>query len=170
MKEHKQHFLDKCSYGLYVITSCDGSRVNGQISDALMQVTATPPRVAVSICQFEYTHEMIVKSKVFGVSVLSVLADLKFIGNFGFRSGRDFDKFKNVKYKLSKNGCPLLLEKTVSHFEAKVIKTIDLKTHTLFIADVLEGEIVNDSKALTYCYYKEHLKGKAHKNSPSFHQ
>ena len=168
MKEQKQHFLDKCSYGLYVITSCDEKKINGQISDALMQVTATPQRVAVSICQFEYTHEMIMKSRVFGVSVLSIAADLKFIGTFGFKSGRDSDKFESVKYKLSKNGCPLLLENVVSHFEAKVIETIDLKTHTLFIADVLQGDIVEDSKALTYCYYKEHLKGKAHKNSPSY--
>jgi len=168
--QEQQHFLDKCSYGLYVITSCDGEKLNGQISDALIQVTATPARVAVSICTFEYTHEMIIKSKVFGVSVLSTSADLKFIGNFGFRSGRDFDKFKDVKYQFGTLGCPLLLENTTAHFEVKVIKTIDLGTHTLFIGDVQDGKIVKDTDVLTYCFYKEHLKGKPHKNSPSYRE
>ena len=168
MKELKKRFLDKCSYGLYIVTSCDEKKINGQISDALIQITATPPRVAVSMCQFEYTHEMILKSKVFAVSVLNMSADLNFIGNFGFRSGRDFDKFKDIKYKIGKNGCPLVLEHTASYFEAKVIKTMDLGTHTLFIADVLDGEMIKDSEVLTYCYYKEHLKGKVHKNSPSY--
>lgn len=167
----RQTVLDNCSYGLYIVTSHSGGKLNGQISDALMQITAFPPRVAVSINKTELTHEYISKSGNFAVSILGKTADLPFIGLFGFKSGRDIDKLSQVQYKIGKNGCPITLENTVAAFEVKVFESVDLGTHTLFIGDVIEGEIIDDeTEVLTYRYYQQYLKGKTPKNSPSYHE
>ena len=164
-----QQVLDNLSYGLYVVTSHLDGKLNGQITDALMQVTAFPPRVAVSINKSELTHEYITKSGVFGVSIIGRSADLKFIGLFGFNSGRNIDKFAHVKHEIGGAGCPLVTENTVAVFEAKVREAIDLDTHTIFVGDVLSGEMVKDAEVLTYRYYTRTMKGKVSKNSPSFH-
>ena len=87
------------SYGLYIVTSRDGDRLNGQIVNTVIQVTSDPPRVAVIINKKNLTHEYISKSKVFGVSVLDEATPMKFLGPFGFRSGRDMNKFKEVEFK-----------------------------------------------------------------------
>jgi len=166
----RQTVLDNCSYGLYIVTSHLDGRLNGQISDALMQVTAVPPRVAVSINKNELTHEFITKSRVFAVSILSKSADVRFIGLFGFRTGRDIDKLSQVQHKIGKTGCPLVTEHAVSVFEAQVRETVDLETHTAFIGDVLRGEIIEDTEVLTYAYYISEMKGKVSKHSPSYHR
>ena len=165
----RQTILANLSYGLYVVTSHLDGKLNGQITDALMQVTAFPPRVAVSINKNELTHEYIAKSGVFAVSILAQSADLRFIGLFGFNSGRNINKLAQVKYKIGQTGCPMVTQNTVAVFEAKVRKAIDLHTHTLFVGDVLNGEIVNDLEILTYRYYTRTMKGKVSRNSPSFH-
>jgi len=165
----RQEVLDRLSYGLYVVTShCDG-KLNGQISDALMQVTAFPPRVAVSINKDELTHEYISKSAVFAVSILSRSADMPFIGLFGFKSGRDVDKLSQIRHKIGRTGCPLVTENAVAAFEAEVRATLDLDTHTLFVADVVAGEVIEEARILTYRYYTDEMKGKVPKNSPSYH-
>ncbi len=164
-----QQVLDNLSYGLYIVTSCLDGKGNGQITDALMQVTAFPPRVAVSINKSELTHEYIAKSGVFGVSILGRSADLKFVGLFGFNSGRNIDKLSRVRHETGKTGCPLVIENTVAVFEGNIRETIELNTHTLFVADVLSGDMVDDAEILTYRYYTHNMKGKVSKNSPSFH-
>ena len=164
----RQTVLDDCSYGLYIVCSQLNGKLNGQITDALMQVTAFPPRVAVSINKDELTHEFIRDSGVFAVTILSRSADLPFVGLFGFRSGRDVDKLSQVEHKIGETGCPLVIENAVAVFEAQVIETVDLGTHTMFAADVLSGEIIADAPPLTYRYYKRNLKGKVSRNSPSY--
>ena len=165
----RQTVLDKLSYGLYIVTSHLESRLNGQISDALMQVTAVPSRVAVSINKKELTHEFISNSGVFGVSILSRSADLRFIGLFGFRSGRDIDKLAQVTHTIGETGCPLVTQNTVAAFETKIIRSLDVGTHTIFVGDVLTGEIIADADILTYHYYTNVVKGKVSRNSPSYH-
>lgn len=165
-----QSTLDCCSYGLYIVTSHSNGKLNGQISDALMQVTAFPPQTAVCINKSELTHEYIKESGVYAVNILNKSADLPFIGLFGFKSGRDIDKFSKVKHKIGETGCPVVLENTVSTFEVKVTKEIDLGTHTMFIGDVVNAEQIKDSEVMTYSYYKTNLKGKTSKNSPSYHE
>jgi rubredoxin len=111
------------------------------------------------------------KSKVFAASIVSRKADMMFIGNFGFKSGRDIDKFTSVKYKPGKNGSPIVTENAVSVFEASIFDTVDLGTHTLFLADVTDAEEVDTSeKILTYRYYTHYMKGKVPKNAPSYHE
>lgn len=168
VEDIRQTVLDRCSYGLYIVTSHLGHRLNGQITDALMQVTAFPPCVAISIAKNELTHEFISQSGVSAASILARSADLPFIGLFGFRTGRDFDKLSQVRHKIGRTGCPLVTENTVAVFEATVSQTVALSTHTMFIGDVLTGEIIDDAEILTYNHYTRVMKGKVPRNSPSY--
>jgi ferric-chelate reductase [NAD(P)H] len=164
----RQRVLDQCSYGLYVVTSRLEGKLNGQISDALMQVTAFPPRVAVSINKEELTHEYISGSGVFAASILGRSAGMPFIGLFGFRSGRDVDKLSQVEHRIGESGCPLVTQQAVAVFEARVLEAIDVGTHTLFVGDVLAGEMIEEGEILTYSYYTHVMKGRVPKNSPSY--
>ena len=136
--------LHKISYGVYVICSKNGEKINGQIANALFQVTSEPPTIAVSINKQNLTHEYIKKSNFFTVSILSENTPMIFIGNFGFKSGRDIDKFKDVEYKLGKAKVPIVLDNTLACIEAKVIDKIDAGTHTIFIGKVEDAEILSE--------------------------
>ena len=156
------------SYGLYIVTSFKGDRLNGQIVNTVIQVTSEPPRVAVIINKKNLTHEFIAKSKVFGVSVLEEPAPMTFFGPFGFKSGRDVDKLAKVNFKKGSTGCPLITDHCLSVLEAEVIDRIDLGSHTIFVADVISSEVLKTGQPLTYHYYHNHLKGKSPKNAPTF--
>ncbi|RLF56376.1 MAG: High molecular weight rubredoxin [Thermoplasmata archaeon] len=160
--------LHKISYGLYVVCSKDGDKKNGQIANAIFQVTSEPQTVAISINKQNLTHEYIDKSNIFTVSVLSTEATMKFIGNFGFKSGRDIDKFQDVKFKLSKSNVPLILNYAVACFEAEVTNKIDAGTHTIFIGKVVDAEILSDEKPMTYKYYHETKGGYSPKTAPTY--
>jgi ferric-chelate reductase [NAD(P)H] len=155
------------SYGLYIVTSRDGDRLNGQIVNTVIQVTSDPPRVAVIVNKKNLTHELISKSRIFGVSVLDESAPLTFFGPFGFRSGRDVNKFKSVQYKEGTTGCPLITQHAVSVLEAEVFDQIDLGTHTIFIGNAVNTEVLKSGRPLTYRYYHEELKGKSPPNAPT---
>jgi ferric-chelate reductase [NAD(P)H] len=156
------------SYGLYIVTSLDGGRLNGQIVNTVIQVTSDPARVAVIVNKQNLTHEFISKSGLFGVSVLDESAPMTFLGPFGFRSGRDVDKLSQVQFKIGVTGCPLVLEHALSVLEAKVINQIDLGTHTIFIGDTVNAEVLKAGRPLTYRYYQESLKGKAPPAAPTY--
>jgi ferric-chelate reductase [NAD(P)H] len=156
------------SYGLYIVTSCAENRLNGQIVNTVIQVTSDPARVAVIVNKNNLTHDFISESKVFGASVLDESATLKFIGLFGFRSGRDIDKFAEVGFALGSTGCPLVTENCLSWLEARVIDQIDVGTHTLFVGEVMASQVIKEGNPLTYLHYHTALKGKAHKQSPTY--
>jgi len=156
------------SYGLYIVTSRDEKRLNGQIVNTVIQVTSDPPRVAVIINKNNLTHDFILKSQVFAVSVLEESTPFKFIGPFGFRSGRDIDKISAVEHKLGVTGCPLIIENSLSALEAEVINHIDLGTHTIFVANVVGSEVLKDGRPLTYQHYHENLKGKSPPTAPTY--
>jgi ferric-chelate reductase [NAD(P)H] len=160
--------LRDLSYGLYIVTSKDDDKVNGQIVNTVIQVTSEPPRVAVIINKKNLTHAFISKSKLFAVSVLEESAPMTFFGPFGFRSGREVDKLGKVAFKKGVTGCPLVTEHSLSVLEAEVIDEIDLRTHTIFVADVLSSEVLKPGRPLTYHYYHEHLKGKLPRNAPTY--
>jgi flavin reductase (DIM6/NTAB) family NADH-FMN oxidoreductase RutF/rubredoxin len=160
--------LHKISYGLYVVCSKNDKKINGQIANALFQVTSTPATIAVSINKQNLTHEYIEKSKCLTVSILSEETPLTFIGNFGFKSGQDIDKFKEVKYTLGKNKVPILKEYTLAYLEAKVIDKVDVGTHTIFIANVLNGEILSEDNPMTYEYYHKVKGGYSPKTAPTY--
>ncbi|MCD5425766.1 MAG: flavin reductase family protein [Methanosarcinaceae archaeon] len=160
--------LHKISYGMYVITSKLDGKLNGQIANVVFQITAEPPTIAISINKQNLTCEFIQKSKSFGVSVLSKDTPLKFIGHFGFRSGRTCDKFIDVDYKIEKNGVLILQDCIVAYLEAEVINTIDAGTHIIFIGKIIINEIINDKEPMTYEYYHEVKRGTTHKNAPTY--
>ena len=156
------------SYGLYIVTSKDGDKINGQIVNTVIQVTSEPPWVAITINKKNLTHEYIMKSKVFAAMVLDNNVPMTFLGPFGFRSGRDVNKFDGVDYKIGNTGSPIVTEHTLSMIEAEVINNIHLGTHTIFIGNVLNSEVLKKGTPLTYRFYYEHLKGKTPPNAPSF--
>lgn len=149
----------KISYGLYLINSKKGDKFNGQIANTLFQVTANPPQLAVAINKSNLTHEFIEESKVFTASILSREIPMTFIGNFGYKSGRDIDKFKNVKYKTGVTGAPIVTENTIGYFEVEVNQKVDVGSHTLFIGTVVSCSMVENTDALTYDYYHQVKKG-----------
>ena len=152
--------LRKIPYGLYIISSKKNAKINGQIVNALFQVTSEPKTVAISINKKNLTHQYISSSKVFTASILCQQCPLKFIGNFGYKSGRDIDKFKNVNYKIGKTGAPIVIENTVGYFEAKVINKLSVGTHTIFIGEVIDAEVLTQETVLTYEYYHQVKGGK----------
>ncbi len=156
------------SYGLYIVTSHDGERLNGQIVNTVVQVTSEPPRVAVIVNKQNLTHEFMVKSQVFAACVLDESATMLFLGRFGFRSGRDIDKFDQIHYRLGITGSPIVLDNTLSALEARIIHQIDLGTHTVFVGDVVASEVLQPGSPLTYRYYHEHMKGKTPPKAPSY--
>jgi ferric-chelate reductase [NAD(P)H] len=160
--------LRDLSYGLYIVTSRDGKRLNGQIVNTVIQVTSEPPRIAVIINKKNLTHEFRKKSKVFGVTVLEESVPLTFLGHFGFKSGREIDKFSKVRFKHGTTGCPLVIEHALSVLEAEVVDEIDVGSHTIFIGDAVGSEVIKPGRPLTYQVYHEVLKGKSPKNAPTY--
>lgn len=160
--------LSRLSYGLYVVSSMKDGRINGQITNALFQVTSNPPTVAVSICKENLTHSYIRASDKFSISVLSQNTPMTFIGLFGFRSGRTSNKFEAVNYKSGITGVPVVLQHTIAFIEAEVTGQLDCGTHTIFAGRVIDGQILNDDPPLTYDYYRNIKKGKSPKNAPTY--
>jgi flavin reductase (DIM6/NTAB) family NADH-FMN oxidoreductase RutF/rubredoxin len=160
--------LHKISYGLYVISSKKGERFNGQIANTVFQTTSEPPTIAVSINNKNLTHEFIRESKVFSVSVLSKETPLKFIGHFGFKSGRDIDKFKDINYKVGITGAPIVMENAIGYLEVELVDSLDVGTHTVFIGKVIGAEMIKDEEPMTYAYYHEIKGGKTPKTAPTY--
>ena len=160
--------LHQINYGLYIITSTQGGKFNGQIANTLFQVTSEPPTVAVSINKQNLTHEFIRDSHVFAASILSRDPPLSFIGNFGFKSGRDGDKLAQVSYKIGKTGAPVVLDHTLGYLEVKVINEVDVGTHTIFTGNVVEAETLRSGEPMTYAYYHIVKRGTAPKTAPTY--
>jgi len=162
--------LNNISYGVYVVTSGKEGRCNGQIANTVVQVSSQPPTVAVSINKQNYTHEIIKETGVYAVSVLSETTPLSFIGDFGFRCGRQVDKFKGVEYKIGKTGARIVLSDAVAYFEARVIDLIDVGTHTLFIGEVVDAELLSDESPMTYDSYHKSKRGITPQSAPTYAQ
>ncbi len=160
--------LHRISYGLYVVTSGKESDCSGQIANTVIQVTSEPATIAVSINKQNFTHKFMRKSGVFVVSILSKNTPLKFIGHFGFKSGRDIDKLEGINYKTGKTGAPIVLDNAVAYIETKVIKEVDAGTHTVFVGEVVDAEILTDEKPMTYAYYHLAKKGATPKMAPTY--
>lgn len=160
--------LFKLSYGMCIVSSKKGDRVNGCIVNTVFQITPEPPMVAASINRACLTHEYISDSKVFAVSILSQDAPMSFIGKFGFRSGRDVDKFEGITYKMGQTGAPIVLDNTVGFLEAEVTLSIDVETHTLFIANIVACGAIDDGEPMTYAYYRDIKHGRTPKTAATY--
>ena len=155
------------SYGIFIVCSCSEGKASGQIANTVFQVSAEPPRIAVAINKKNFTHDLITASDIMTVSVLDDETPMQLIGRFGFRSGRDFDKLEGVETMEGNHGCPCVTEHAVSVFEAEVFGSVDVGTHTLFVADVVSGKMLSDKQPLTYAMYHD-KKGKAPETAPTY--
>jgi flavin reductase (DIM6/NTAB) family NADH-FMN oxidoreductase RutF/rubredoxin len=160
--------LYNLSYGLYVVASEKQGKLNAQIANTVIQVTSEPPAIAVCINKQNLTHEFITESKVFTASILSQDTPLSFIGHFGFKSGREVDKLKDVNYKLGEAKAPIVLDHSLAYLEAKVINQVDVGTHTIFIGELVGADVLGEGVPMTYAYYHQVKRGTTPKTAPSY--
>ena len=160
----EQNAMFSLSYGLFVLTARDGAKDNGCIINTVTQLTDTPKRNSIAVNKANYTHDMIKKTGVFNVSVLSNDAPFAMFQHYGFQSGRDVDKFAGVQgMARATNGVYYLPYCTNAFISARVTQTIEFETHTLFIADVTEARQLSDVPSMTYAYYFANVKPKPSK-------
>ena len=152
--------LFKIGYGLYVLTAKDAGKDSGCIINTVLQVTSVPPFVGlITVNKQNYTHELIMNSRQFNISILTTDAPFEIFKHFGFQSGRDVDKFSGYDgASRSENGLLYLNKHTNAYLSFNVKDTIDFGTHTLFSADIIEGVVLNDIDSVTYTYYQRHIK------------
>ncbi len=162
---NKQVFRN-LSYGVYVISTLDGDRHTGCTANSAMQITSSPASIAVSINHDNYTNSCIKKTGKFAVSILSESSDPGIIGTFGFQSGRDTDKFSDVKYQVREGIA--VLDDACGYIVCKVTGTLETSTHTIFLGEALDGEAAGSSAPMTYAYYHNVIKGKSPKNAPTY--
>lgn len=153
--------MNNISYGLYVLTARCGDQLNGCVINTLTQVTSTPNRVSVTVNKGNFTEYMIRSSGKFNVSMIDVTADFSLFTHFGFSSGRWENKFFGYPFRRSSNGIAYIGENTCAYLSAEVVQTIDLGTHTMFIADVTDGEVLSSEAPMTYGYYHANVKPKS---------
>lgn len=149
----------KLSYGLFVLTARDGAKDNGCIINTAAQLTSSPMRISITVNKANYTHDMIQKTGVFNVSVLSESTPFSVFQQYGFQSGRTADKLSGGEPR-TENGVAYLAEHANAVISGKVVSTVDCGTHTLFIADVTEAHVLSREASATYAYYFEHIKPK----------
>lgn len=152
--------LFNIGYGLYVVTSNDGKRDNGLIVNTVSQVTNSPNRIAVTINKDNYSHHVIKQTGKMNLNCLSVDAPFSVFENFGFRSGRNADKFENCPPLRSDNGLAFLPRYINSFMSLKVEQYVDLDTHGMFICSVTEARVISDVETMTYTYYQKNVKPK----------
>ncbi len=155
----------KIGYGLYVITANVNGYDNGCIVNTVIQVTTNPNRISVTINKDNKTHDMIKDSGKFNVSMLSQKASFDIFKHFGFQSGKTVNKFNDfTDFKRSENNIPYITAGTCAYLSATVYSCVDLGTHTMFIANVIDGDVSSDDEAATYSYYHSNIKPKPEKN------
>lgn len=147
------------TYGLFVLTARCREKDNGCIINTAGQVTSTPNRISITVNKDNFTHDMIMESGKFNISILSEAADFDTFKHFGFQSGKNVDKFEGYSAaKRSENGIYYVTEGTNSYISASVEQTIDLGTHTMFIAAVDDMEVLADEPSASYAYYQASIK------------
>ncbi len=151
----------KLSYGLFLLTSNDGSKNNGCIINTCMQITDSPKQICICINKSNYTTETISKTKKFCISILTESVPFSVFERFGFQSGREIDKFNGFEsYSFAENSLPYLTAYSNAYICADVVKEIDCGTHLMFIAAVTEAVKLNEEKSVTYEYYFANIKPK----------
>ncbi|MCR5370211.1 MAG: flavin reductase [Clostridium sp.] len=151
----------KLSYGLFVLTAKRGEKDNGCITNTAIQVTSEPNRISIAVNKANYTHDMVLETGKFNVSIISQKADFDLFKHFGFQSGRDVDKFADfTDCERAENGIFYITKGTNAVISAEVEQSIDLGSHTLFIAKVTDLKVLDAASSATYEYYQENIKPK----------
>jgi len=163
--------FSKLSYGVYVVASGNREQQNAFVATTVMQVTSEPAQIMVACNKNNFTTQFIRDAKAFSASVLKQSYKPTTLGTFGFRSGKDYNKFEHCNdFIFGENThTPIVLEDCLAWFECKLTDEVDVGTHILFIGEVLDAQVVAaDETPLTYSYYHEMRKGITPKNAPSF--
>ena len=157
-----QKVMYALSYGLFVLSARQGEKDNGCITNTAIQVTAEPNRIAIAVNKANYTHDMVLETGKFTLSVLSEEAKFDLFQRFGFQSGRDVDKLEGFREHIGRdqNGVIYVTQGCNAWLSCQVVSTMDLGTHTLFVADVLDGGVLSQAPSATYSYYQSHIKPK----------
>lgn len=158
--------LYQITYGMYIVTAIKGEGHNGQTANTAFQISNDPPTIAVSINKQNLTHQFIRDGKYFAVSVLEEDAPLSLIGQFGFRSGRDTDKFEGIGYSTTENGLRYITDHTLAYIETRVVGEADGKTHTIFLGEMTDARILKEGRPLTYAHYHKVKRGTSPKTAP----
>ena len=158
----------KMSYGLYVVSAAaDGERAGCLINTAV-QVTAEPPRISVAVNKDNVTAGVIERAGAFTVTVVDMTADMPYLGNFGFRTSANYDKFEKYGCETSAVGSPFSPEHACAVFACRLVDTVDVGTHNLYIGEVVDARKLSDAEPLTYAYYHGTLKGKTPPKASSY--
>jgi len=153
--------LFKIGYGLYVVTSNDGNRHNGLIVNTVTQLTNTPNRVAVTVNKSNYSHDVIKETGIMNVCCLSEEAPFSVFQNFGFKSGKDSDKFAETPFWVSENGLAVPSQYINAFISLKVEQYVDFDTHGMFVCTLTEAKTISNVPTMTYTYYQDNVKPKA---------
>ena len=154
------------SYGVYIVSCKNGDKYTGCTVNSVMQITSSPATIALSVNKDNYTNSCICEHKKFAVSILSEKSNPLAIGTFGFRSGRDFEKFSFIEH-IFKNDLPVVKD-ACCYLICEIQEKVETSTHTLFIANVIDGDILNNETPMTYAYYHNVIKGTSPKTAPTF--
>ena len=152
----------KLGYGLYVLTAKTAEgKDNGCIINTAIQVTTTPNRISICVNKANYTHDIIKETGEFNISIISEKAEFDLFKHFGFQTGREVDKFAGFTDAVRSNNGLFVVTRGVNAFiSGKVVQEVDLGTHTMFIADVTDGGVLNQDPSATYSYYQSNIKPK----------
>ena len=154
------------SYGVYIISAWDENRPTGFTANSVMQITSEPPSFAVSINHINYTNQCIDKTGNFAISVLGKKTNPLIIGTFGFRSGKDINKFDTVQYEI-RSGMPVVKE-SCAYIICEVANKTETDTHAVYFGKAFDADILSDDEPMTYAYYHKVIKGKSPKNAPTY--
>lgn len=154
------------SYGVYIVSTLDGVRPTGCVANSAMQITSSPATIAVSINHDNYTNACIKASGKFAISILSEQTAPGLIGTFGFQSGKEVEKFDGVSV-LEKEGVSVV-EDACAYVVCKVIDSMETATHTVFLGEVVDADVLTKEEPMTYAYYHKVVKGKSPKNAPTY--
>lgn len=161
MENIERNALFKIGYGLYVLTAREDGKDNGCIVNVVAQATDDPLQIVLTVNKKNLTHDMILRTGQFNVSMLTEDTPLKVFQHFGMQSGRDADKFADCEHDTrATNGIRYIPQFTNAYISGKVVRTMDLGSHTLFVAEVTEAKQLSDATSLTYNYYQQHIKPK----------
>jgi flavin reductase (DIM6/NTAB) family NADH-FMN oxidoreductase RutF/rubredoxin len=161
--------LFKISYGLYIVSSGDKNSGNGFISNTVFQVTSEPVKFAACCNKDNHTSSVIKKTGAFAVSVLHTDTSPEIFGLFGYKSGKNTDKLKGMSLIYGETGVPIVQNDCIAYLECRLVQTIDVGTHFVFIGELVQSKTLDESKeAITYSYYRQVRKAEAPKNAPTY--
>lgn len=158
------------SYGVYIVSANCNGKMGGCVINTLAQVTSSPARLSIAINHDNETSSLIEESGSFSAVVLGEDVYMELIKTFGFNSSRYIDKFDRIAYECDRLGNPYPIHGTAARFSCKIVDKLDLGTHVIFIGEVVESELMEETKVLTYADYHNKKKGSTPKNAPSYQE